>query len=244
MDEIRKIKLPFDKVFCLNLCERTDRRAFMESQFENLGILDQITWHEVVKHPHGNLIAKAFRDSGGSGWLNQENEYSCTREHYTMIKSSYLKGYDHILIFEDDISLLNDKDIFEKLISSIPENYDILRLCAYWDNKYVSKLSESKLGWNLDYSCFLGTSGYALNREGMRYLIDYIDSYLESADFLLFRTDRIVSSGLRMFNSNPPLAIIKDSWISRSDIQTKGSSTDLLRDPSYSRLPLDYTIYG
>lgn len=244
MGNTGKIKLPFDKIFCLNLCERPDRRVFMEDQFRKLGILDQITWQEAVKHPHGNLIAKAFRDSGGNGWLNQENEYSCVREHYTMIKSSYLRGYDHILILEDDISLLNDKDTFAKLISSIPEDYDILRFCAYWDDTYISGLDKSVIKWDLDYSSFWGASGYALNREGMRYLIDYFDAYLEAADCPLFRTDRIVASGLKIFNSNPPLAIIKKSWITKSDIQTDGSSMDLLNDSRYSQLPLDYSLYG
>lgn len=245
MDDNRKIILPFDKVFCLNLCERSDRRDFMKQQFERLGILDQITWHEAVKHSFGdgNIISKALGMSG-IGWLNNDNEYNCAREHYTIIKSSYLNGCDHILILEDDISLLNNKELFREMINLIPRDYDILRLGAIWTKEYISGLS-GKPGWELCYKDFHGALGYALNREGMRYIITCQDHYFEAADSPLYRSNRIKINGLKMYSPTIPLIIIKENpWITRSDIQTIDNDSDLSKDSKYSQLPLDYSLYG
>lgn len=245
MDTIRKIILPFDKVFCLNLCERTDRKEFMEDQFRKLGILDQITWHEAVKHPlgDGNIISRALGMSQ-IGWLNNDDEYNCAREHYTIVKSSYLSGCNHILILEDDISLLNNKELFQEMIDLIPRDYDILRLGAVWTKEYTSELS-GKPGWNLCYKDFRGAFGYALNREGMRYIINCQDCYFEAADSPLSKSNRIKINGLKMYNPNIPLVIIKEnSWITRSDIQMTDNNSDLSENSKYSQSPLDYSLYG
>lgn len=234
-----RLVLPFDKIFCLNLCERSDRRDYMERQFQQLGISDQITWFEVVKHPHTDFIAKKLREEKIGG-VNNGGAFNCTREHYTMIKSSYLKGYNSILILEDDISLLNDPDQFSSILSEIPCDWDILRFAALWNIAGLKEISSYSEMWNVIKSRFWGTSGYALNREGMRFLIDKFDNHYYSADVPLF----YYPDSLRMYTPLIPLGIIKRSEYSKSDIQMQGSDTDILRDPNYSQLPLDYSKYG
>lgn len=245
MENINTLKLPFDKIFCLNLAERPDRREFMENQFKNLGILDQITWHTAVKHPNGSLIAAAHRNSN-RGYLKTENEYSCSREHYTMIKSSYLMGYDHILILEDDISLINDLNLLSRYMNNVPEDYDFLRICAYWDSDHISR--GSLLGpddlWNLDYHSFWGTGGYALSRAGMIHILQVQDDFYQQADMPLYDTSKIKNSGLKMYTSKIPMALHEDTIILKSDIQPEYGDTNLIRDPRYGNLPLNYNLYG
>lgn len=234
-----KLVLPFDKIFCLNLCERPDRRDYMERQFRQLGVLDQITWFEVVKHPHTDFIAASMRN-GGLGGTNNGGAFNCTREHYTMIKSSYLKGYDSILILEDDVSLLNDIDQFSNILSEIPSSWDILRFAALWDVTGLEEVMGHSDMWNQVNPRFWGTTGYALRREGMRYFIDEIDKRYCNIDTPLF----YYSDFLKMYTPRVPLGIVKRDDYSRSDIQSPGSSTDILRDPKHFCLPLDYSKYG
>lgn len=231
--------LPFDKVFCLNLCERQDRRDYMEKQFKALSISDQITWFEVVKHPHTDFIASALRD-GNLGGTNNGGAFNCTREHYTMIKSSYLKGYNSVLILEDDVSLLNDIDQFSEILLKIPHDWDILRLAALWDVSGLSEVMGYSNDWNIVRSRFWGTTGYALNRKGMRYFIDEIDRHYCNIDTPLF----YYSDSLKMYTPKIPLGIVKRNSYSKSDIQLSGSDTDILRDPKHFCLPLEYSKYG
>lgn len=53
----------------------------------------------------------AFNESE-RGLLKHPNEYDCARNHYTIIKTAYDLGYEHILVMEDDIRFLKDANIF------------------------------------------------------------------------------------------------------------------------------------
>ena len=63
---------------------------------------------------------------------------------YTIIKQSYLRGFEHILIFEDDFSLMKE-DIFNKFMSCLPEDFDIIQLSYLSHEKMydVNKLLKS-----------------------------------------------------------------------------------------------------
>lgn len=239
------IKLPFDEIVCLNLAERKDRKQFMQRQFDHLGISDLICWHEAVKHPHGQLIAESLRKSG-KGYIKGPHEYSCAREHYTILKKAYLNGLNNILILEDDISILSDIASLKRLINNIPDDYNILRCCAAWDCDHIQR--SSTLGpddlWNLDYHSFWGTGGYAVNRDGMKYILDYQDEYFVQADMPLYDTRRLKKMGIKIYTSKYPVAIYKDDEISVSDVQPVKSDTNILKDTNYNCLPLNYNIYG
>jgi len=71
----------FDEIFCINLFSRDDRLEKSKKRFKNLGI--PVTYHRVKKHP-----------------IN--GEIGCFESHLEIINYSYEKGYNNILIFEDD----------------------------------------------------------------------------------------------------------------------------------------------
>ncbi len=72
----------FDKIYCINLKTRNDRYKACKKLFRKLSI--PVHFHRVDKHPI----------SGAQG---------CYESHLSIIKDAYDKGYQHILIFEDDI---------------------------------------------------------------------------------------------------------------------------------------------
>lgn len=179
--------MKFDKIYCLHCVEDTDRYYNIKNQFNKLGL--DVTIHETCRQPHMDIIFNGFLLSQNIEAFNKPNEYNCTREHYTIIKSAYINGYENILIFEDDMYLLNNKELFYKFIDNIPEDYDIIRLggsCDYTHDELIDLYKKENIYWTkLEFGLW-GTFGFGLSRKGMKYYIDYIDNVMCSADTPLF----------------------------------------------------------
>ncbi len=77
----------FDKVYCINLDERVDRWGDVQQEFKKLNI-DNVIRFSAVKNNDGAL--------------------GCRDSHLGVIKDAKEKGYDKILVFEDDISVLTE----------------------------------------------------------------------------------------------------------------------------------------
>ena len=120
----------FEKVYCLNLLERTDRRENIEKRFKNLGI--EVEFVEGVKH----------------GWMKgfsnfdfiPSNAISVTIDHYNVIKKAQLKNYNNIFIFEDDTTFIKDfNDLIERYLENAPENWNLLYLYLRTEGLYIPK---------------------------------------------------------------------------------------------------------
>ena len=94
-----------DKIFCINLKERTDRREHMKKQAKKYNL--NITYYPAVKHK--------------KGWIG------CLRSHLNIIKMAKKKKYKRILILEDDCKILSKFEINKK---EIPKDWKILYLGA------------------------------------------------------------------------------------------------------------------
>ena len=74
----------FDKIYCISLTERTDRRATARAQFESVGLSNLVEFVIIEKHPEGS-------------------ERGCYESHMTCMGKGLAEGAERILIFEDDI---------------------------------------------------------------------------------------------------------------------------------------------
>jgi GR25 family glycosyltransferase involved in LPS biosynthesis len=74
----------FDKIYCISLDERSDRREAAEAQFDKTGLLDRVEFHIVKKHPH-------------------DSEEGIYESHMACIKNGLQTGAEKIVIFEDDV---------------------------------------------------------------------------------------------------------------------------------------------
>ena len=143
--------------------------------------------------------------------------FNCTREHYTIIKQAYLKGLNSVAIIEDDVSFYNDFNLWELYMNNIPQDWDILRigsLRSIAERQYCDNTSNL---WVLQENVLWGTQFYALNRKGMKYIIDFIDTVYTPIDLPLayYRSD------INVYIPNKELCIcLEDSYISdiRGDI--------------------------
>lgn len=74
----------FDKIYCISLDKRTDRREQAKKQFADVGLLDRVEFVIVTKHPE-----------------NQEK--GIFQSHTSCLKRGLDEKARHILIFEDDV---------------------------------------------------------------------------------------------------------------------------------------------
>ena len=74
----------FDKIYCISVDERTDRRAEAEAQFAGIDLLDRVEFVVVKKHPI-------------------DCEQGIYESHMLCMKKGLDAGAEKILIFEDDV---------------------------------------------------------------------------------------------------------------------------------------------
>jgi len=84
MDKLTNYWDYFDKIYCISLNERSDRREEDKAQFEKIGLLEYVEFHIVKKHPY-------------------DSEEGIYESHMACIKNGLLAGAGKIVIFEDDV---------------------------------------------------------------------------------------------------------------------------------------------
>lgn len=185
------LNLPFDKVYCLHLAESSDRLSNTKSIVDNFGAEIWWTCKRAISNPIGDAIQslrtpyyEAYRKPDTYG-----NCFNCSFEHYTMIKTAYLRGFNHIMIMEDDVIPIESEEKLQQLFDNLPEDWDLIKLY-------------STHGTNLDFdinNLFVkdihhwSTACYALSRKGMEEYIRILDNYFCVADmtFELFNKQKL-----------------------------------------------------
>lgn len=202
------MKLPFDKIYCLHLAESPERLDSSKEEFTKMGIYDDVDYWWTCRHPytkeiHDFLVSiEHFRINA----INAPNAYNCSRNWYEIIKTSYLRGFEHILCIEDE---------FKTFMKKIPNDYDIIRFGYLNDNVF----NNNECFYIQDYDKFIyGTQMFALNRNGMKYYIDYMDEYFGAADFPLGCIDYITVKGITNYFTSKNFYDLKYHDIVKSEI--------------------------
>lgn len=180
------MRLPFDKVYCLNISKVQDRRKYMEEMFRENNVENDIIFTEYTdldfmknnKHTHElcRVLYSMFdiheRDNFTKHKENKMiNCLSCLANHYQIIKYNYDIGTDTICVFEDDAKI-TDKELFEHYLNNLPDDWDIIRygILHWYDFSGDTNLYNKKI----QKECIVGNQCYAMNRKGMELYIDYI----------------------------------------------------------------------
>ncbi len=75
-----------DRVYCINLSTRPDRKRSAQAEFDRVGLGDRVEWTTVDKHP-------------------TNTEQGIYEAHLACLKAGLEAGADAILVFEDDVIL-------------------------------------------------------------------------------------------------------------------------------------------
>ena len=248
---MNKLNNVFDKVYVIHCIENEERLNNIQFQVKNSGLDLEI--HETCYFPWSQQAVNGLILSNRGRYVVNGSEFNLTREFYSIIKRSYLKGYNHILIFEDDFNLMKN-EYLNDFVDHIPEDFDIIQFSILANreilpNYYVigKEYEENGKYFIEPPEGFWSNCGLALSRKGMKYFIDTIDEEFIAADIVAFENkNKIffygktnVKSGLKHYIPTVPLVYLIDN----GDSQIQKSSKHELYE-YYDNIDKDfYNIY-
>lgn len=155
-DNVISINDYFDNVYILNLDRRPDRFENIKNKLDLLNI----KFERFSAIDGNNIPDEEYDFSGfiqGRGMLENKYALACLRSHIEIIKDAKFKGYNRILIFEDDVLISKDINIHLQKLRNIKD----------WRLLY---LGSSQYNWNVEFiedfflsKQSLGTFAYAID---------------------------------------------------------------------------------
>lgn len=159
-------KIP--KIFVINLPHRTDRLASITFELERMGFLDKM---EIVE---GVIIQTGEHGVAG-----------IAEAHARCVELARDRGYEMIMVLQDDCKFLVDKDTFNKeiqeFITTAPSDWTGLWFGSFW----TAYPNDRHVNWNLACTMVQDT-GVLIHSRFYQSLIDGYrlcrDKYIESGD--------------------------------------------------------------
>lgn len=184
-----------DKIFCLCCSDYPQREIQMQNLFDYLN-LSNVYYMYTCLNPLNNFIfSKCFNGKSNFNFCDDDfiggRWFSCTYNHYNIIKLALNKNYDNILVFEDDAYCIVDKNTFLLALDNIPNDADIVKF-DFRNNIYTSNeefpTKDKKFNINNPFikkTHYCSSMAYYINKKAMKCFIDYMDSYFRISDIAL-----------------------------------------------------------
>lgn len=140
----------FDKIYCISLAERRDRRASAESQFARAGLGSRVHFYIVSKH-------------------SEDTEQGIYESHRACLAEGLAAGAKTILIFEDDVLLtpMDDRLAIRLSAAQAIEGWEMLCLGALVDGSSATEVPGVR---RINYRAL--THAYAVSAAAARRLVD------------------------------------------------------------------------
>jgi GR25 family glycosyltransferase involved in LPS biosynthesis len=144
-----------------------------------------------------------FLYSDKNGQKLSKAEISLVMKHYFAFKDTVEKNYENVVVFEDDIILVDDFD--KKLsdyINQLPEDYDILWIgtCC---NLHVPQ-TNSNLNVYLNRHGSRCTHAYVISKQGCQKLLDFFHTIYQPIDWYFNTSVRTLN--MNNYWAEPPLS--------------------------------------
>lgn len=204
----------FNKIYCINLEHRKDRKASAEDEFEKYGIEPV----QFVKATDGvKLGMKSIYTNITPGALGAYHS------HLNLLKDAYANNFESILIFEDDVRFEPGfQDYFEEQFASVPDDWNFLYL-GWADFQGFSQANKNMVNeWVCKPVEPYGLFAYAI--KGHQFIQELIDFFERRIDTIQRQYDEYLCYELwpdcnfKMYALTPPLIWYKSMG---TDIQTQ-----------------------
>lgn len=172
----------FDKIFCVCYLGGDKESDFtrLKCLFNQCDITD-VEYKYDFDSKYRDVMSSSIVNSDLNKMSNlDERVVRIFLQHYNIIKQSYLLGYDRILVLEDDITLLKDKDLLKSYLDNIPSDYDLILFD--WIQIKGDNYSEDYNKYYYKINSGLTTGLYSLSRSGMKIMIHMMESIIMNAD--------------------------------------------------------------
>ena len=201
---MNKINKEFDKVVCVNLINRPDKKEHMQVKLDKLGI--EVEWFHAVQYGFAGEIVNSLKPTVNDfNRFNPKhpNEFGAAMSHYTVIKTALEQGVQKLFVFEDDVMFRKEFNYaFEVYYDKLPENWDMFLLYSFMyklqpqNVRVNAKWIKSFDGWSL--------MAYGMNRKAMEQYIKDQDKMFQIADRASFKMQ---GKDLNIYSAVPTLCI-------------------------------------
>jgi len=201
---MNRLNKEFDKVVCVNLVSRADKKAKTEAKFNALGI--EVEWFKAVEYGFAHSVVSSLpKSTSGFNRFNpkQPNEFGAAMSHYTVIKTAYQEGVENLFVFEDDIMFRkNFNSLFEKYFDALPSDWDMFLLYSFMYNLQPQNVRVNSR-WIKSYDAW-SLMSYGMNRKAMEKYIKEQDALFRIADLASFQMQ---GKELNIYSAIPTLCI-------------------------------------
>ncbi|MEK6787580.1 MAG: glycosyltransferase family 25 protein [Pseudomonadota bacterium] len=153
-----------DKVFIINLVERSDRRRQMQRQLRKLGLSLQDSRVELFA---------AARPDAQLDWPSL-GARGCFQSHYQIIRNAYDRGLQAVMVLEDDCDFIDAVMTFWPALSSSLQTLD-------WDIAYPGHplpASDMAGEWRATRESIGLAHCYIVNRSVMPVLLEFLETVM------------------------------------------------------------------
>lgn len=189
------------KIFVINLPNRTDRLASITAELESMGLLDKMEIVEgVIIHAHG---------TGTPG---------IAQAHARCLELAKERGYEMVMILEDDCKFLVDKERFkheiETFLNTVPSFWNGLWFGSLNDTVPIRAFPNSHHahGFNQDTATLIHACFYDQLIETYYFCRD---KYIETGDSK-YNIDSWMSGAIPVYFSKPRLCGQADNYSDRT----------------------------
>jgi len=201
---MHRLNREFDRIICINLLSRTDKKEHMQKKFDMLGI--EVEWFHSVIYGFAKEILESLKPS-----VNDfvrftpatPNEFGAAMSHYTVIKTAYEEGVEKLFVFEDDVMFRKDfNEKIDKYYDTVPKNWDMLMLFSFMYQLQPQNIRVNAR-WITSYDAW-SLMSYGMNRKAMKQYIDDQDKFFQIADRASFKMQ---GKNLNIYSAIPTLCI-------------------------------------
>lgn len=180
------INKKYEKVICINLKERADKKEFIQKRFDKFSIKAEF-YHPVILNYSRHFIdlyADKYNDYSKNIVLFNKhfpNEFGTLHSHYYVIKTALLEGTKSLFVFEDDCCFHKDWDnLLPKYLDTLPENADGILLYSFMAQLEPQNI-RVKPRWTKGFASW-SFLAYGMNKRAMEGYIELMDKQPMIAD--------------------------------------------------------------
>jgi len=165
-------------IIYINLDKSTDRKENMESQLKDT----KLNYHRFPAIDMNNDIYIRQKEKllSSNTIMKVDINMTACLSHLYAIKMGYDKGYENLIVLEDDVCIKHLLYFIENDLLNIPINYNMLQLCSFEYKKYPQVIDTYTPLYRKRYTTDWGLQGSLYNRDAMNKVMDiYNDGYLK-----------------------------------------------------------------
>jgi len=200
---MHKLNKIFDKVVCINLAERFDKKEKIQHKFDKLGI--KVEWFTAVQYGFiPNIVNPIINSKTGHFNKNQPYELGCALSHYSVIKQALLEKCTNLFVFEDDVMF--HKDFNNKLdiyLNELNNNWDMIMFYSFMYNLLPQNIRISKR-WMKAYKAW-SLMAYGMNEKIMSEYIKRQDKFFTISDAVTYNLQE--ENNYNIYSAVPALCI-------------------------------------